>query len=91
MLHAALRANPPGKGGNGADCPAYDAVTRRCRAYHARPFGCRTHFCREVARAGRNPRDEIRQLARRLAALSALEQPSGALRPLLSWHRSGIR
>jgi len=91
MLHSALRANPPRKGGHGDDCPAYDSITRRCRAYQARPFGCRTHFCSEASRAGKNPREGIRDLARRLADLSARDQPAGALMPLLSWRRSGAR
>ncbi len=91
LLHAALRANPPRKGADVGDCPAYDASSRRCRAYHERPFGCRTHFCSDASPAGRNPRDQIRQLARRLAALSEVDQPSGSLRPLLSWQRSERR
>lgn len=90
-LHAALQANPPRKGGTPGDCPAYDALTRRCRAYQARPFGCRTHFCGEASPAGKNPRDAIRQLARRLADLSARDQPNGELMPLLSWQRSKAR
>jgi hypothetical protein len=85
LLQTALRANPPRKGTSAMDCPAYDGVTRRCRAYLARPFGCRTHFCGDACRAGKNPRNAIRQLARRLADLSAADQPSGSLRPILSW------
>ncbi len=91
MLHAALRANPPRKGTDVGDCPAFDVLTRRCRAYQARPFGCRTHFCQEASRAGKNPREAIRQLARRLADLSAHAEPSGALMPLLSWRRADRR
>lgn len=85
QLGRALRANPPRKGSSPFDCPAFDPATRRCRAYAARPFGCRTHFCADASRAGRNPRDQIRQLARKLADLAAADQPSGCLRPLLSW------
>ena len=86
-LQRVLRANPPRKGATG-DCPAFDPATRRCRAYLARPFGCRTHFCAEICRPGKNPRDQIRQLARRLADLAAADQPTGSLRPLLSWQSS---
>jgi uncharacterized protein len=86
-LQTALRANPPRKGTAPGDCPAYDPLIRGCRAYLARPFGCRTHFCNQACRAGKNPRAEIRELARRLADLSAADQPGGSLQPLLSWRR----
>jgi Fe-S-cluster containining protein len=85
-LRTALRANPPRKGTPVGDCPAYEPLTRNCRAYLARPFGCRTHFCAQACREGKNPRAEIRQLARRLADLAAADRPSGELQPLLAWH-----
>jgi Fe-S-cluster containining protein len=84
-LGQALRANPARKGTPVGDCPAYDSHTQRCRAYSSRPFGCRTHFCSQACAGGKNPRAEIRQLARRLADLSAADEASGSLRPLLSW------
>lgn len=86
-LRTALRAQPAPKGGQPGDCPAFDASTRRCRVYAQRPFGCRTHFCAGACAGGKNPRSEIRQLARRLADLSAVDQASGVLRPLLSLAR----
>jgi Fe-S-cluster containining protein len=90
-LERALRARPGRKVDRvDGDCPAFDRSTRRCRAYAARPFGCRTHFCNDVCATGKNPRREIRELARRLAALAAVDEPQGMLRPLLSWYgRSG--
>jgi hypothetical protein len=41
----------------------------RCRAYAARPFGCRTFFCHRVA-GGRVPREEVQRIARKIADLS---------------------
>jgi Fe-S-cluster containining protein len=86
-LDRALRSNPPRKGIPAGDCPAYDPATRRCRAYAARPFGCRTHFCEQAQAASKNPRREIRELARRLADLAAVDLRDGELQPLLSWPR----
>lgn len=87
LLERALRAHPPPRhaGGHEGDCPAFDAATRRCRAYEARPFGCRTHFCEEAERAGKNPRDRVRELARRLAALAERADRGARLLPLRSW------
>jgi uncharacterized protein len=90
LLRTALRAHPPPKGLTG-DCPAFDDTHHRCRAYASRPFGCRTHFCQQVLASGKNPRDRIRQLARRLADLAGADEPQGALRPLLSWQSASQR
>jgi hypothetical protein len=86
-LQQALRARPGKKTDvTPGDCPAFDQSARRCRAYDARPFGCRTHYCGDVCATGKNPRQQIRDLTRRLAALSDREHPGEGLRPLLSWH-----
>ena len=86
LLQRALRARPAGKCGQSAgDCPAFDSISRRCRAYDARPFGCRTHFCLSASAASKNPRRQIRDLARRLADLAARDDVRGVLRPLLTW------
>jgi hypothetical protein len=88
LLHRALRARPAGKASQGAgDCPAFDSMSGRCRAYDARPFGCRTHFCANVCAASKNPRQPIRALSRRLADLAAHDDPRAVLRPLLTWQR----
>jgi hypothetical protein len=86
LLERALRANPPPRRAESRpdDCPAFDPQTRRCLAYDARPFGCRTHFCEEVREVGPNPRKEIRALARRLADLAEEREPGARLTPLLS-------
>src|SRR5450432_3853978 len=34
------------EGGKDGSCPMLEPATGRCRIYEARPFGCRTHFCR---------------------------------------------
>lgn len=87
VLQKALRARPPGKASvAGGDCPAFDARARRCRAYEARPFGCRTHFCENAVAPGKNPRKDVRELARRLADLAGRDDARSELRPLLSWH-----
>ena len=51
----------------------------RCRVYTARPFGCRTFFCRDAegpygSRAGL-PRDAVNAIGRRIADLSARFAP----------------
>ena len=45
-------------------CPMLDGDTGRCLIYAARPFGCRTHFCR--AAGGPYSRREVLDLIRRL-------------------------
>jgi Fe-S-cluster containining protein len=47
----------------------------RCRIYASRPFGCRTYFCERVEGPGKLPRDEIREIGRRIADLSARAFP----------------
>ncbi len=84
LLKPALRANPKTKGGEKGDCPALDPQTRRCRAYEARPFGCRTFFC-ELAEPDGNPRAEMRRLTRELADLAERDQKGAKLLPLRTW------
>jgi uncharacterized protein len=87
VLQKALRDRPPAKSSLASgDCPAFDAPTRRCRVYQVRPFGCRTNFCSNASASGKNPRREIRDLARRLAELAARDDARAELRPLLTWH-----
>ena len=45
----------------------------RCRIYASRPFGCRTYFCERAT--GEVPRDQVRELGRRIADLSARTFP----------------
>lgn len=49
-------------------CPLFDDKTGGCRHYAARPFGCRTHFCR--AAGGPLARREVVDLIRRLEEAS---------------------
>lgn len=59
-------------------CPLLDS-SGRCLIYAARPFGCRTHFCK--AAGGDYPRREVADLIHRLEDLAArLGQPDA--RPL---------
>jgi uncharacterized protein len=50
-------------------CPMLSA-DGRCMIYEARPFGCRTHYCR--AAGGPVERREVLDLIRRLEAVDAL-------------------
>jgi Fe-S-cluster containining protein len=45
-------------------CPLLDPATLRCLVYDARPFGCRTHFCK--AAGGPYARGEVQDLIHRL-------------------------
>jgi Fe-S-cluster containining protein len=69
--------------GKDGSCPMLEQKTGRCRIYEARPFGCRTHFCR--AAGGPYPRREVRDLIHRLEDLSrALGQDEAMpLRPAI--------
>jgi Fe-S-cluster containining protein len=65
----------------GGPCPLLSDAGR-CRVYAARPFGCRTFFCREagpwgqsVGAGARMPRDAIQAISRRIADLSAPFDP----------------
>jgi hypothetical protein len=49
-------------------CPLLDEKTGRCLIYANRPFGCRTHFCREAG--GPYDRRDVVDLIRRLEAVS---------------------
>ena len=53
-------------------CPLLSAEGR-CRVYASRPFGCRTYFCDRASE--RVPRDEVREIGRRIADLSARAFP----------------
>ena len=65
----------------GGECPVWDAVKGRCRAYTGRPLGCRTHFCQ--AAGGPMARAEVIDLIRRLEAIDARLGGDGS-RPLPS-------
>jgi Fe-S-cluster containining protein len=73
-LRATGRKNPPRRD-DGA-CPMLDAQTSRCIIYEARPFGCRTHFCR--AAGGPYARSEVIDLVRRLEDVDRALDGDGA-------------
>lgn len=50
-------------------CPFLDQRTGKCLVYSARPFGCRTHFCK--AAGGPYPRKPLLPLIRRLEEVDA--------------------
>ena len=60
-------------------CPLLSSDNSRCLVYQARPFGCRTHFCR--AAGGPYARREVIDLIRRLEDIDAALGGNGA-RPL---------
>lgn len=59
---ASGRKKPPVEPADGR-CPLLD-LSGRCQTYEARPFGCRTHFCKAAGGtyARRDVLDLIRQL-----------------------------
>jgi Fe-S-cluster containining protein len=60
-------------------CPLFDGPTGRCLIYASRPFGCRTHFCRDAG--GPYDRRDVVDLIRRLeaAALRLASQQAESL------------
>jgi len=60
-------------------CPLLDSNTGNCLIYHARPFGCRTHFC--LAAGGPYARREVIDLIRRLELINVKVGGDGS-RPL---------
>ncbi len=56
-------------------CPLLHPLTSRCMTYEARPFGCRTHFCREAG--GPYERSAVLDLIRRLEDIDARLGGSG--------------
>lgn len=81
FLFAVLRSKgrrlPPPRD-DGA-CPFLEADERTCSVYEGRPFGCRTHFCREAGGAV-----GAQHLRASLDALAALDEKigGGGPRPL---------
>ena len=69
-------------------CPFLDRKTLRCLIYHARPFGCRTHFCE--AAGGPYSRREVLDLIRRLERVDA-ELGGNGPRPLPDAIDEGLR
>jgi hypothetical protein len=61
------RGRMPESGKDGS-CPMLEQKTGRCLIYEARPFGCRTHFCR--AAGGPYARREVVDLIHRLEDLA---------------------
>ncbi len=61
-------------------CPMLDPVTSRCMIYEDRPFGCRTHFCRNAG--GPYERREVLDLIRRLEEADILLEHTDGPRPL---------
>jgi Fe-S-cluster containining protein len=64
LLEAALRTEsrgwPPERPDGG--CPFLDASGRRCSVYGARPFGCRTYFCRRMRASRPYPNVQVEAL-----------------------------
>jgi hypothetical protein len=60
-------------------CPMLDDKKGKCMIYDARPFGCRTHYCR--AAGGNLDRKDVVDLIRRLEALDVILGGDGP-RPL---------
>jgi uncharacterized protein len=56
-------------------CPMLRRETGKCLIYEARPFGCRTHFCR--AAGGPYARSEVVDLIRRLEVVDTALRGSG--------------
>src|SRR3954471_5033942 len=56
-------------------CPLLQRETGKCLIYEARPFGCRTHFCR--AAGGPYARGEVLDLIRRLEDVDVALKGSG--------------
>lgn len=54
--------------GKDGSCPMLEQTTGRCQIYEARPFGCRTHFCR--AAGGPYARRQVVDLIHKLEDLS---------------------
>lgn len=50
-------------------CPFLNPASAKCRIYEGRPFGCRTHFCKEAG--GPASRGEVRDFIRRLEEIDA--------------------
>lgn len=57
-------------------CPMLHPRTERCMAYADRPFGCRTHFCKEAG--GPYERSVVVDLIRRLEQVDAALGGDGA-------------
>ena len=63
---------------NDGICPLLDRTTLRCLVYDARPFGCRTHFCK--AAGGPYPRGDVQDLIHRLEEIDRALGGDGAQR-----------
>lgn len=61
-------------------CPFLDPSSTKCRIYHDRPFGCRTHFCE--AAGGPYTRKEVIDLIRRLEDIGQVMGLGSEPRPL---------
>lgn len=79
-LRSTGRKQPPASV-DGA-CPMLDAVTGKCLIYAARPFGCRTHFCR--AAGGPYARRDVLDLIRRLEDVDAALGEHDGPKPFLA-------
>ena len=69
-------------------CPFLHPATSRCTIYADRPFGCRTHFCREAG--GPYQRREVLDLIRRLEEVDSRLGREGP-RPLPDAVRRALR
>jgi hypothetical protein len=77
-VHGATGRRLPDPRSDGA-CPFLDGDETTCTVYEGRPFGCRTHFCREAG--GAVPARELKHALDRLAALDEKRGGDGP-RPL---------
>lgn len=77
------RGRLPEAGKEDGACPMLEQKTGRCLIYEARPFGCRTHFCK--AAGGPYARREVKDLIYKLEDLArALGQDEAMpLRPAI--------
>ncbi|HEX5176376.1 MAG TPA: YkgJ family cysteine cluster protein, partial [Chthoniobacteraceae bacterium] len=75
-LRAAGRTELPDA--NDGICPLLDRKKLRCLVYDARPFGCRTHFCK--AAGGPFARGDVQDLIHRLEEIDRALGGDGAQR-----------
>jgi len=63
-------------------CPFFESASGRCLVYEARPFACRTHFCK--AAGGNYARRDVIDLIRRLESVDRSFASQDGPLPLVS-------
>lgn len=58
-------------------CPLLDPASGRCRAYAARPLGCRTFYCDRAAQGSTVRHREVSALVRQVQEIAARHEPEG--------------